>query len=118
MKKALGKKKCNCTDVDCYRVKRYLGYFVKRSRSKEFSEFKRDLNAVLDHLFNNHTYCSQDWCPVLKAEATGQDVSKLDLKHHCKTKDKVLYEQMKEAVAKYFTDEYLKQMNHDYDSQK
>jgi hypothetical protein len=118
MMKHHGKKNCSCTDVDCYRVKRYFGYFIKKSRGKPFEEFRLDSKAVIEHLFNDHTYCSKDWCPVLKAQDEKRDLSNMNLKYRSKTDDKELYKQMTAVLAKYLTDDMLQQMNHPYDSQK
>ena len=118
MMKKLSKKKTNCTDIDCYCVKHYLGYFIKKSASKTFEEFKQDSNAIVDHLVNDHTYWNKEWCPILKATAEGKDVSKMNLKYRCKIENGLFHKQMKEALAKYFTDKMLKQLHHEYNSQK
>ena len=40
----------------------------KSQEASPFEEFRLDSKAVIEHLFNDHTYCSKDWCPVLKAQ--------------------------------------------------
>jgi hypothetical protein len=59
--------------LDANRIKLYWGNWQKQSRNKPFDEFKRNSNAVIEHLFNDHTYCSHEGCPVLKAQAKQQE---------------------------------------------
>jgi hypothetical protein len=69
LKKKHGTKGTDVTNVDGNRIKLYWGHWQKQSRNKSFEEFKRNTDAVIEHLFNDHTYCSDEWCPVLKAQA-------------------------------------------------
>jgi hypothetical protein len=67
LQKTHGRKGTDVTNVDGNRIKLYWGHWQKQSRNKSFDEFKCNSNAVIEHLFNDHTYCSDEWCPVLKA---------------------------------------------------
>jgi hypothetical protein len=104
------------TNVDGNRIKLYWGHWQKQSRNKSFDEFKSNSNAVIEHLFNDHTYCSDEWCPVLKARQAKQQEYKG--MYRCKVKHAREYEQIKNALAPYLTDDKLKEIHHPYDSQK
>jgi len=103
------------TYLDAHRLKMYWGHWQKQSRNKPFDEFKRNSNAVIEHLFDDHTYCSHEWCPVLKAQAKLQEYKGV---YRCKVKHAREYEQIKSALAPYLTDAKLKEIHHLYDSQK
>jgi hypothetical protein len=51
----------NVTSVDAHCIKSYWGHWQKQSRNKPFDEFKHNSNAVIEHLFNDHSYCSDEW---------------------------------------------------------
>jgi hypothetical protein len=113
--KTHGRKGTDVTNVDANRIKLYWGYWQKQSRNKSFDEFKRTSNAVVEHLFNDHTFCSDEWCPVLKAQANQHEYKGV---YRSKDKHAREYEQIKNALAPYLTDDKLKENHHPYDSQK
>jgi hypothetical protein len=115
LKKTHGTKGTDVTYLDAHRLKMYWGHWQKQSRNKPFDEFKRNSNAVIEHLFDDHTYCSHEWCPVLKAQAKLQEYKGV---YRCKVKHAREYEQIKSALAPYLTDAKLKEIHHLYDSQK
>jgi hypothetical protein len=76
---------------------------------------RKAMTAVLEQDFNNHTFCS-DWCPALFWK-DNERVSKA-LKYRCKEKNSKLYKQLKTHHDKFVTDEWMKDLMDDYDSNK
>jgi hypothetical protein len=114
--KKYGTKGTNVMSVDAHRIKSYWGHWQKQSRNKPFDEFKRNSNAVIEHLFNDHSYCSDEWCPVLKAQARQQEYKKGQ--YRSKVQHAREYQQITDALGPYLTDEKLKEIHHPFDSQK
>lgn len=48
------------------------GYMIRQNKDKTISEFVKNANFPFVHSFNNHEYCSSDWCNTLKANAEGK----------------------------------------------
>jgi len=106
------------TMADCLRMKRNFGYCQKMSRDKPFDEFVKAFKAVLEHHFNNHTYCG-DWCPHTAARASGEeDPELIASKYRCKIKDAELWALMLAVHNKYTTIDMLRDIWHHYHSQK
>ena len=76
LKKKHGTRGTNITSVDAHRIKLYWGHWQKQSRNLSFDEFKHKANAISEHLFDDHTFCSIEWCPVLKAQASQEEFKK------------------------------------------
>jgi hypothetical protein len=66
LRKKHGAKGTDVSNSDGHRIKLYWGHWQKQSRTKSFDEFKHNSNAVIEHLFDDHTYCSDEWCPAGK----------------------------------------------------
>jgi hypothetical protein len=109
LKKKHGTKGTDVSSVDANRFKLYWGHWQKQSHEKPFEEFKHNSNAVIEHLFNDHTYCSDDWCPVLIAQAKEKEYNGV---YRSKQKHAQEYEQIKSALAPYLTDKKLKEIHH------
>ena len=48
--------------IDALRLKKYLGCCIAQSRNCSFEEFKKNITAPIEHLFDSHEFCSSDWC--------------------------------------------------------
>jgi hypothetical protein len=96
LQKIHGRKGTDVTNIDANRIKLYWGHWQKQSRNLPFDEFKRKSNAVVDHLFDDHTFCSDEWCPVLKAQAKQCEYKGV---YRNKVKHAREYEQIKTALA-------------------
>jgi hypothetical protein len=73
--------------------------------------------AVLEHHFNNHEFCA-DWCPSREGVATEAEISKLGLRFRCKVRNKDMYAFMKGNHEQFMKDDKLRQLFHEYDTQK
>jgi hypothetical protein len=69
LQKSHGRKGTDIMNIDANRIKLYWGHWQKQSLNLPFDKFKHKSNAVIEHLFDDHTFCSDEWCPVLKAQA-------------------------------------------------
>ena len=83
--------------------------------NESFRKFKVAAKAVLEHHFNNHTFCGK-WCPANKWK--DDERKKKALKYRCKVKHAILYEQMK-AIHNTYTDiSNLQEIYHEFHSNK
>jgi hypothetical protein len=115
LQKKHGRKGTDVSNVDANHNKMYWGHWQKQSRTKSFDEFKHNSNAIIKHSFDDHTFCSYQWCPVVKAQVKQQEYNGV---YRSKVKHGREYEQIKNALAPYLTDDKLKEIHHPYDSQK
>lgn len=76
-----------------------------------FEQFMKASNAPLEHLFNNHEFCSSEWCPI-KSGGKYEE-----FKYKDKHKDKNTYEKMKEIWKKFTSESRLRECWHTFDSQ-
>ena len=51
-----------CEKIDAYRFKKYYSYMLKEARHLTLEQLIVKCKAVLEHLFDNHTYCNPKWC--------------------------------------------------------
>jgi hypothetical protein len=104
-----------CTKVDAERLKRNFGYCLLMYHDGPFDEFKKAMECVVEHHFNNHENCG-DWCSAKKW--SGQEKIAKELKYRSKVKDAVLYSQIRAIHEKFCTDEWLRDLWHDVHSNK
>ena len=100
------------------RMKKNWGYMLRQNKGETLEEFKRNSNAPLEHMFNNHDYCSSEWCNALKAREENKQYTHPD--GFCdKTTDmgKKMYEQLSEITKKYSQAFYLLQSMHSFTTQ-
>jgi hypothetical protein len=112
-RKALGESKMN--RVDAHRLKRNFGYWMHKGDKSTFENFKWASHAVVEHHFNNHTYCDISFC-----HHKGKDDGELAslTKYRDKTEYPKLYKQCLEILEKNTTDDILEGMMHDMTTQK
>jgi hypothetical protein len=103
-----------CTKADALRLKRNFGYFQKQTNRQPFPEFKRKSKTVIEHHFNNHSYCDASWCPIAKAGKTKGD----PIKYRDDVRDAELKAQLVEIIDVFTTEEKLLKIHHQMDSQK
>lgn len=51
-----------CKIVDATRIKRYTSYYIRQNRPGPLLDFIANAKAPIEHLFNDHTWCSSSWC--------------------------------------------------------
>jgi hypothetical protein len=96
-------------------MKRNMGYTIHQNKTGDLDQMRKAMTAVLENHFNDHTYCGA-WCPALFWK-DDEKVRKA-LKYRCKTKNSKLYEQLKTHHDKFVTDIWIKDLMHEYDSNK
>jgi hypothetical protein len=106
---------------DCERMKRNFSLCLWQNAGpatgKTVEEFKTGVEAVLEHTFNNHEHCFDEWCKYMveaNAELDDVDTSTRFLK---KTKGET-YAKMRKLHDDHSTPEKLTQLFHDFSSQK
>ena len=100
------------------RLKKNWGYMVRQNRDKTIDEFVKNANAPLEHLFNNHEYCSPDWCDALKARKEGRVY--IHPEGYCNKNTETgakMYSQLAAITKKYGTASYLRQSMHPFNTQ-
>ena len=78
--------------------------------------FKKSVCAVLHHHFGCHDICGE-WCPwFLKHKDNPEEWKKLF--YRCKTKDSAIYEQILEVWNTYCSDQTLRDIHHEWHTNK
>jgi hypothetical protein len=104
--------KATITKMDVTRIGRIgknFSYMIRPLPRIAESEYDSVSKAILNHHFNDHTYCGP-WCPSKRGLA-------LQGFYRSKTKDAVLYNRLEPIVAKYITVDRLKELTHGMDTQ-
>ncbi len=84
-------------------------------RHESVAKFKVAAQAVLEHHFNNHEFCGK-WCPANKWKEN--EIKMRSLKYRRKLKHAILYEQMS-AIYNTYTDVWnLRDIYHEFHSNK
>ena len=66
------------TEIMAKRLKKIWGHMVWQNTGKHIKQFIKNVNAPLEHLFNNHEYCKSEWCNALKSKEGGKPYKHLD----------------------------------------
>ena len=96
-----------------YRISKALGHVMAKHRQEPAEEFRKKLMNIIEHLFDNHENCG-DFCPV---RDLSDDEKKARKKCFLK-KEKYLdlYNYMVKHFKNTFTDRYLFELNHPYNT--
>jgi hypothetical protein len=111
----LPKYKSECTSADAERLKRNMNSALHQYKTDDFVTFKRMIWAVLYHHFDVHDTCGS-WCRSLKYKDNEEELKKLH--YRCKTKNSKLFGELKEIWEVYCTDECLKDVHHEWHTNK
>ena len=79
------------------------------------ASFQKGGNAVIHHHFNDHEYCTGDWCQHKTKSA--EELVGLG-KYRSKVEHADLWGQCQNALARFLADEKIADMFHDLPSQK
>ena len=104
-------------------MKTYWGSMLKQIRyldwEKEEEKIKEKVLAPVEHLFNNHQFCDEKWCYVLKAQKEGKPyVPEVSKPLYDKVVDPKMYQQLKKAVERFQTSRNIIECLHKYDTQQ
>jgi hypothetical protein len=103
------------TVADAERLKRNLTYALHQYKSATFEIFKRMIWALLYHHFNIHDTCGE-WCAYLRNKDKPEELKKLH--YRSKEKNPKLYQQLLTIWEVYGTDEALKEVHHEWHTNK
>jgi hypothetical protein len=111
----MGKKKSEMSKSDAPRLKRNFSYWARRGNRGNIVIYRRQSRAVVEHHFNNHSYCTSDFCKLVgKPE---EELVKLT-KYRCKKINEKLYKQAMAALNLYTDEKSLKELMHNMHTQK
>ena len=99
------------------------GYMLHDIRSLRYETdsktIKHMTKAPLEHRFGNHTYWDMKWCCVLQAEEDRKCYTPPESDpFFCKKKDELMYEQLKEIMVRFTSEEVICESLHWMSSQK
>jgi hypothetical protein len=114
------------TKPEAEQLKRYFGWFLKKCRNLPLEVMESKAKAIHNHFFDQHEYCSKDFCSFcpdalqgLSAEKLLEQEQKRKQKHYrSQEQDKKLYDAMEEYCTNFCNRVRLSQSNHPFDSQK
>jgi hypothetical protein len=101
--------KFTMTKMDATRIGKNFSYMIRQLPTMHESQYEAAGKAVLEHHFDNHSYCGP-WCPR-KRNGNHQGF------YRSKSKDSALYEKLKDIVARFVTVDRLKEVAHGMDTQ-
>ena len=78
----LPKSQSTCVNGDAVRFKMNFGYFLKRHRNGTLEEMRIAKNAVIDHSFDFHEYCSTQWCLPKKEQEERKNLPDVESEGH------------------------------------
>jgi hypothetical protein len=113
--KLAGMKKADCegTRLDAERMKRNLSYAIRcNCCCGNVEVLKKAVECVLEHHFNNHSLCSEDWCRVKNLE--GDELEEAMLKYRSKETNGAFYLQVKALFEEFYA--LLHEMLHEWDT--
>ena len=85
---------------------------------KDEKQILNKAKAPIEHVFDNHLYCSETWCYKLKAQKEGKVYHPPPNRpFYCKTKDSKMYKQLVTSLSRFQTSEALKESMHFLDTQ-
>jgi hypothetical protein len=121
--KAKNQKEIGLKKWECLNLKKQAGYFFKGNANQElpFVEFGKKVHCIYLHHFNDHRCCNVSWCKILKSQ---RDVDPLPItdayrnKFRSKSCDAKLFKMVEEGMAPYLTTHALKQVYHQWHSNK
>ena len=90
---------------------------LKQNREKKLAEMKRACKAPIEHMFNNHEFCSSQWCMQLRAKEEKKTYIEKEGEFHCKEKEMGLYNLILKSVSKYQQDNCIMESLHPFDTQ-
>jgi hypothetical protein len=114
LKKSKVAERFTMSAMDVTRLGKNFGYMVRNLKSRPETEWEDAAKAVLEHHFDNHTYCGR-WCPRLRM--TPQQRVAGARYYRCKDKDKELYSKLQHITSRFITMERLREVAHGMDTQ-
>jgi hypothetical protein len=105
---------CGMSKLDAERMKRRLSWTLKLHCGGTYEDFKKAVQAVLEHHFGNHEFCA-DWCEA--RNGTAAEVREKGMRFRKKDDFKgELYLFLKAHHEEFMVDEKLRQLYHEYNT--
>ena len=106
--------RCGLTRVDIMRVTTNFAYMVRTLKDLPEDKWSNCGKAVVQHHFDNHAFCGSFCRRKLLTFAEATASPKI---YRCKQKDAKLYAFLERTVARFVSDEALKEVGHGSDTQ-
>jgi hypothetical protein len=106
--------RCGLSRMDIARLGTSFGYMIRGLKRKPKEEWNDAAKAVVEHHFDDHTYCGP-WCP--RKNMTQQQLQQSARYYRCKTKNEELYKALLKIVGRFITPERLEEIGHGLDTQ-
>lgn len=109
-----------CCKADCERIARNYAYCLLQNVGKPIEQLQEAMKATVEHHFDNHEYCSTEWCRrkrLIEKKHDGETVAS-DSHYRCKEKHQELYVQINEVMEWHLSKEALVQLNHKWNTNK
>lgn len=118
----LPKRDSDVTKPIAERIKTYWGTMLKQIRylkwEDEREKIEKKVLAPIEHLFQNHDYCDEQWCYVLQAQKEKKNyVPEESRPLYTKNGEPKMYQQLTDAVARFQTEKNIRECLHKYDTQ-
>lgn len=110
------KAKQTITKMDCQRLGRNYGYFIRSLGSIPEEEYLFKAEAVLNHHYDIHTNCNPTWCKRMNMAEQQKEESQRYYRSMSNKADAGLYPVLKEIVDRFTTLERLKEVDHGMDT--
>jgi len=89
---------CAFKKTDCDVLMRNFGYAVKQNHCRTIPEFEKEVNAAINHQFNDHHSCSGKWYKYVEVSKADWIITNKESNN--KLQSKLIYELMwREAFA-------------------
>jgi hypothetical protein len=95
------------TRMDTTRIAKNFGYMACMLKDKPTSEYVDSAKAILEHHFDDHTYCGS-WCK--HKDESEEERNRLIRYYRCKEKDAKLYALLSETISRFITQERLEEI--------
>jgi len=120
---SMSKKKSMVDNNLALRLKKYWSKMLQQVKKldleEDWKQIEKRVRAPIEHIFDNHEFCQEEWCYSLQAKKEGKLYTPDKKKpFFSKQHDKKMYEQLQDSVAKFQTKQNVQECLHTLDTQK
>ena len=107
------------TSAMAKRLKKNWGYMIRQGKNcNDIDLYQQKAKAVVEHMFNNHTYCDSAWCLALKAKEENKTYVHPSSWLSCDNERELkIHEQLSNIANVYGSAFYLRQSMHNFSTQ-
>ena len=64
-----------CKKIDALRLKKYIGCYIYQNRNSPIEDMIKRANAPVEHLFNCHEWCDEEWCWAKQLDSKQHEIA-------------------------------------------